>query len=78
MVTTLTAHIYNINVHGELVYMYMYIGYITKFSNATASQSVHGCAALSFLSDLQVPPETAEKLTPVHKAHLSLLFGIQL
>ena len=29
-------------------------------------------------SDLQVPPETLEKLTAEHKAHLSLVFGLQL
>ena len=29
-------------------------------------------------SDLQVPPETSDRLTPVHKAHLFSLFGLQL
>jgi hypothetical protein len=29
-------------------------------------------------SELQVPPETADRLTPVHKAHLSSVFGLQL
>ena len=29
-------------------------------------------------SDPQVPPETADRLTPVHKAHLFTQFGLQL